>query len=1360
MKKLLGLLSTFVIGVGSVATVAACGIRIEEVIRQTDISNIVLAPVKINPNLEVLKAKIQKKIEEKIPGTKLGVDYTIDGSLQQTGFIRINATISSKLIKGYFPIMVTDNAQKNIAMIGITNLKIGDSKADVYAKIHEQIQLLYPDAELNQDYQIAGLEQLLQNDQIAFAGAVHVTGISDYLSGGFVLSIYKSNSTTTPLGAQSPQPGKITNISTISMIDVKVGDTQASVLDKIHQKIREFYPPATITKDYQIAGLDQLVVDGKVAFAGRINIKTTGKYLTGGFVLVIRQLDSTTQPLGDNPAAPTKLTDISSLSFSDIKIGLSKNEVLQKVFGKIQQLHGQAKLDQDYQIVGLDQLVRDEKIAFAGIVHLLGIGDYLTGGVVIRIYKNNSTTDPIPPHPNPPSKLTDISQIQINDVKVNESKISVLSKIQKQISEFYPQAQINQDYQVHGLDDLVQEDKIAFAGSIHIKASGNVLTGGFVLTIRQGNSTTKPLTNQTNPPGKAPIISDVTIGDIKIGDSQDQVEAKILEKLQALYPDAKLNQDYQIQGLEQLMKDGQIAFSGTIHVVGIGDHLTGGMEITIDKLSSTSKPLGLNPTLPMKWNDISNIQIYDVKVNDTKLSVLAKIQKQIAAIFTKAKINQDYQLDGLDQLIEGDKIAFAGNVHIKAFGNDLTGGFILFIRQTDSITKPLAGQTNPPGKMPIVSDVTINDIKIGDTKAQVDAKILQKLQTLYPHAKLNQDYQIQGLEQLMKDDRIVFTGTIHVVGIGDHLTGGMEITIDKLSSTSKPLGLNPTPPTKLINISNIKIHDVKVSDVKQTVLNKIDHKISEFYPQARINRDYKIEGLDDLVQEDKIAFAGIVHIKALGKHLTGGFVLAIHQTGSTTEVLTPNSAQIGKLISIDQIEIKDIKIGNLLVDVKAKIAAKIQTLYPDAQLNQDYQIESLEALIQGDQIAWAGQINVHAIGNHLTGGVAISINKTGSTTNPITPNTPKPGRLTNISDIKLADVYFGDAVDRVLAKIQNQISQIYENATLDKDYQIDGLNELVRNGKINDYGNINIKAIGDNLTGGFALWILQSGAITEPLGSHNALPTRLKTISQIVIDDINKNTSMEVIRQKVQAKIAEIVPGTQLDVDYNIVVDSDQTISVFALLQSRLIKDAFEIKIKKSVVEADLNIEVYLGDTVTIMEIKIEKILEERFKIPATLQSYRVPWHEVYDLMDLKEYKFNKTGIIHVKGIDERLPKEFTVTVVANPNPPKQPPGKPPGKPIVTNPDAKPEPIETLRYDLQYMLDQISVYPSFPLVNQLWTRLRADPAYDGINARVEDKVSDRGKAVVFESTDGRYTGKLTLYWKGRVVTSDPTPGGG
>ncbi|PPE05140.1 Vmc-like lipoprotein signal peptide domain-containing protein [Williamsoniiplasma lucivorax] len=479
MKKLIGLLASLFVMSGTVTTVVACGTYIEKESIENDISNIIMEAVIVDTNFDEIKAQIASEIaSETNAQARLGIDYKINGNTDQPGKIVVQATPESNLITGSFNIAVVQPV--DLGSITISDIRVGDSKVRVYQKIDELLHYFSDGHDIYWNYEILGLDNLVEGANIAYAGSVHVIPAGPYLTGGFVLWIDHIGSKVEVLDAQANPPVKLQDISQVTVADIQIGETLESIKSKIHQPIQNLWPdtPLVFDQDYEIKGLETLVEENKLIHQGSIHVVGKGRYITGGFVLIIRQTGSTTEVLTPETTPPTKLADISQVQINDLQIGDTVEEMDDKIYQQIQKLLPNTLLSskQDYEILGLAALVEENKLVHEGSVHVIAKGNKLTGGFVLWIRQTSSSTEVLANNAGKPTKLQDISQVQI---KVNRKMSSkeLHERIQKKIDQVISNTQIDIDYQIEGTPENSEQ--------IIVRASNTskLIKGQFVITV-------------------------------------------------------------------------------------------------------------------------------------------------------------------------------------------------------------------------------------------------------------------------------------------------------------------------------------------------------------------------------------------------------------------------------------------------------------------------------------------------------------------------------------------------------------------------------------------------------------------------------------------------------------------------------------------------------------------------------------------------------------------------------------------------------------------------------------------------------------------------------------------------------------
>ncbi|WP_035019193.1 lipoprotein, partial [Williamsoniiplasma luminosum] len=651
MKKLLALLGSLLMVGGSATTVVACGTRVYD---RVNISDINIDSVHVGDDFEQLKQDIETEIIEISKEARIEVDYVINGDTNKPGTIVVVAVPSSKLLEGKFEISV---GQIDISKIQINDIKVGLEKASVEDKIDKEIKGLFVDAQLGLDYVIEGLDDLLRGTKIIRTGLISVIANEDYLTGGFLLEINENGSTTTPLPPTKPTiPGyKKKDISKIEIKDVTNKTTMVEVKTKVAEKIKTISKEAILGADYLIVGNPQ---QDKI-----IKVKTisSSSWIEENFEIQVKQ-------------------DISNIEINNINVGMETRAIEGEILNAVKSLYDNAKLDTDYKVEGLKNLLiddQDEKIDITGYVSVLAIGDYLMGAFLLEISEDGSITKPIekPNRPTIPDEKKDIYLLQgeITDVDNETDKKELDAIIYSKIKEFAEQdVLVGWDYIISGDP---KKDKII---KVSATSLSELIEGSFTINV-------KPVIRSID-------ISDVEVNDIKYGDNIDQAHAKIAEKIKAKYEDAQLRQDYTVEGLEKIIKEGVIGIDGKVTVKGVGARLHGGFDLEINENGSTTKPFepGTNPPgsirpelIPLLTN-IENIKITDVTNKTTEGALKNKIEEEIQKISKEAKFGIDYLIEGNPK---NDK-----QIQVKATGSSkwIIGSFTIDVKQlnlTENISK-------------------------------------------------------------------------------------------------------------------------------------------------------------------------------------------------------------------------------------------------------------------------------------------------------------------------------------------------------------------------------------------------------------------------------------------------------------------------------------------------------------------------------------------------------------------------------------------------------------------------------------------------------------------------------------------------
>ncbi|PPE05823.1 BspA family leucine-rich repeat surface protein [Williamsoniiplasma lucivorax] len=415
----------------------------------------------------------------------------------------------------------------------------------------------------------------------------------------------------------------------------------------------------------------------------------------------------------------------------------------------------------------------------------------------------------------PQDEKKDISRIQITDVKVGDQEQHVLSKIGTKIKTLYSQAEINGDYVIEGLELLVTNKTIEQEGAISVVAIGDHLVGGFILEIRENDSTTTPLPpNPTNPGPNhhKEDISKILITNVFNNTNIDQVKKIVSEAINKKAQGAIFGLDYTISGNPQ--KNRII----TVKATSLSKWIKGAFTINVKKSDK---------------EDISKVQINDIKVKDSKQIVLNRIQTEISRFYSEAQINTDYTIDGLDNLVQGGVVVDQGSVNVAAKGEHLTGGFVLWIRESNSTTEPIGPNPPSPTKLQDISDIQIIGVLNTTTISEVEEKVAEKIIKKSPNAKLNIDYKIDGnpqentiiMVQATTTSKLIknsFTIQVEKVEIGTDIKD-IEQELKKI--------LNP----QIIDPSQIMNHSWDKTELQKKVQEKYEGVTVEMLPKTQLN---------------------------------------------------------------------------------------------------------------------------------------------------------------------------------------------------------------------------------------------------------------------------------------------------------------------------------------------------------------------------------------------------------------------------------------------------------------------------------------------------------------------------------------------
>ncbi|PPE05142.1 hypothetical protein [Williamsoniiplasma lucivorax] len=1259
MKKLLGILSGLLITGGTAMTVVACGLRVD-VDENYDISKIKINNIKVGDSEQSVLNKIQEAIRSLYLWAENKVDYRIEGLelLLTKQIITKQGSISvvgiGKFLQGGVIIEISDTGSTtkpihpspidppatekiSIAGIQIKNIHRLTSLEVVKQKVHKNITARAKGAVLGIDYNIAGHPQ---HDQEI---TIQATETSKWIKDEFTIQV-------------QAEPSH--NLSDIEIDNVKVGDTKESVLVKIQEAVREYYDQAQIDLDYTVKGLDALVENNHIKAAGSVHIQAQGKNLTGGFILWIRDSGSTTEPIDPaNPTQPIKLIDISIMTVTGVDSLTTLAQVREKVAeAMVAHQAGDALLGRDYIIQGTPQ--DDNQI----IVRATHESKIITNAFTINVEQHLAQ---------------DISNTEINDIRINDSEESVSAKIKKAIRKYYPQAQNNIDYTVTGLDRLVENHQVVHEGSINIQARGQRLTGGFTLWIRDSGSTTTPIDpNNPNPPVKLFDISTISVTGVDNLTTLKALEAKVATAIENEVPGAVLKTDYMIEGTPQQNQ-----------------------RITV-RATKDSKLIKNFFTIQVKnyvKQDISEIEITNIQLQDSKSTVLDKIQKAIRKYYAQAQINLDYTVKGLDQLLQNGLLAHPGSIHVEAEGERLSGGFVLWVRDSGSTTNPIDPNPNPPIRLFDLSQIVINGINKFTPMNEVKQKVQTEIQRKAPDASWSKDYQIQGDPQ--KDKKIIVSATEN----SRWLYNSFTILVEQ---------------DEKLDISDIQIHNVKVGDAKKSVLNKIQNQIRKFYAEAVLDTDYVINGLSALTESgENIVHQGSINIKAKGTNLTGGFALWIRDSGSTSEPIGSEERPIKlKNLASLQNKITDVNHLTTMDELEVKVEKEIIKIADGAILGDDYTIigtpqNSQKIIVQATEHSrW------------LYNSFTIDM---------------KQYQKANISNIYISNVQVGDAKKSVLNKIQNKIREIYSGATLDRDYQIIGLNELVHSGVVVSPGSVNIIAKGDYLTGGFALWIRDSGSTTNPIDPTNPTPpVKLMDISDVYIANVNNETSMDDLKRRVHQAINQKAVGVVEDIDYTIEGTPQTTnqIKVKATSTSKLIQNSFAIEVMQ--VKFDIsNIVFPKIPSSTPMASLIQMVYIYISRLAHGIQLGR-------DFIVSGEIEPGSILFVDALPGSQLIKGFFTIFVyddIPDPNPPIDP--NPP-----TNPNDGT--LVSLKNDLQKLLNSIPWTNNITyFVQRLHEEMRKNPKFNNIEVYASSGIDPYNRGFGFwKNVPGNKEPHLYLIW--------------
>ncbi|WP_035019196.1 lipoprotein, partial [Williamsoniiplasma luminosum] len=458
MKKLLALLGSLLMVGGSATTVVACGTRVYDRVNISGI-NTKLPLVWLNDDFEKLKLDIAAEIRTISQDAAIDVDYTIKGNTTESGKGRIivESMSSSKLLEGSFKLDVLGD-KIPISDIKINDIKVKDTKAWVEHRISDEITVKFGDAQLGYDYIIEGLDDLLVGDQVNMTGFVSVIAIGQWLIGGFLLQINENGSITTPFPPTDPteptdpKPEDRVNISDLQgkIININSMSTIQDAIAEVKKQIKTKSKWAVFGRDYTIAGNPQ---KDKV-----LQVKTTltSKWITGSFTIDVKQI-----------------YDISKINITGAQVGHSIDAINGTIRDAIQALYSDAEMNKDYEVHGLENLLKDNEdqiIDMEGFVGVKSIEDNLTGAFLLQINENGSITKPIvpPTKPTDPNfKKQDISQLQgkitgINkDTTKEELNDQIYSKIRRLVEP--EDAIFGWDYTIGGSpknDKIIKVDAI------------------------------------------------------------------------------------------------------------------------------------------------------------------------------------------------------------------------------------------------------------------------------------------------------------------------------------------------------------------------------------------------------------------------------------------------------------------------------------------------------------------------------------------------------------------------------------------------------------------------------------------------------------------------------------------------------------------------------------------------------------------------------------------------------------------------------------------------------------------------------------------------------------------------------------
>ncbi|WP_035019247.1 hypothetical protein, partial [Williamsoniiplasma luminosum] len=347
-------------------------------------------------------------------------------------------------------------------------------------------------------------------------------------------------------------------------------------------------------------------------------------------------------------------------------------------------------------------------------------------------------------------------------------------------------------------------------------------------------------------------ISDIKINDIKVGTSKDAIYTKIGNEIKAKYGDAILRQDYLIEGLDNLLENNLIHMTGSVSVIAQGDYLVGGFVLQINENDSTTSPISPDPNSnPGAKFDITKTTIEGINnkttIDEVKQKVEAEIKKNVTNGVT---FGRDYTIAGNPQKDT--------NIQIQStsFSHWITGGFTIKI-------EPIIKKD--------ISDIKINNIKVGTSKDAFYTKVGDEIKAKYDGATLGQDYLIEGLDNLLGNNLIHMTGSVSVIAQGDYLVGGFVLQINENDSTTSPISPDPNPnPGAKFDITKITIEGINnktaIDEVKQRVEAKIQENVSN---GVTFGRDYTIAGNPEKDTKIQIQSTSFSH------WITGGFTIKV-----------------------------------------------------------------------------------------------------------------------------------------------------------------------------------------------------------------------------------------------------------------------------------------------------------------------------------------------------------------------------------------------------------------------------------------------------------------------------------------------------